>query len=372
MNWMTAHHRSVELAAAAQAATRSGKPEVARSLYIEAATVEVDALGLLSPSKIRTLGVARVSAAALFLKGGDLERAELLACQWIGDAATDPAARVELRKIIDEVWIAAEDREREVSRDEHGLTFAVRGGTGVSRGGAMVDLIAAKVSGIRSLYFRAVEMLLNEPLRRRGGPTTKVLDLCPLWMFQARPASFRFTVSVQPTHQGQLFESGDPTPAEITDTVASVLRTAATDPDGRMDSVAKDDDYASAFAQLAIQISPDGASEQTLEVRRVGDSSPIVLTDGSRASLQLGLKRRAKARVAPDPVGEQTTVSGVLRGLQLDHDWIDVLTDGGVVRVSGVSEVLDDIIGPMVNRKVNVYVVRANGGAHRYVDIALA
>jgi len=45
---------------------------------------------------------------------------------------------------------------------------------------------------------------------------------------------------------------------------------------------------------------------------------------------------------------------GVLRALLLDKDWLELWIDGRLVRVNGLAEAVDDVIGPMVDRKLVV------------------
>jgi hypothetical protein len=64
------------------------------------------------------------------------------------------------------------------------------------------------------------------------------------------------------------------------------------------------------------------------------------------------------------------TVSGILRALHLDKDWLEVVAGGKAVRVVDLKDALDDIIGPMVNRPVIVRMVPA--GRHmKFLDIEL-
>ena len=48
---------------------------------------------------------------------------------------------------------------------------------------------------------------------------------------------------------------------------------------------------------------------------------------------------------------------GVLRGLQLDQDWIEVSIDGENKKIYDAKEEIDDVIGSMVNRRVVLDVV---------------
>jgi hypothetical protein len=58
-------------------------------------------------------------------------------------------------------------------------------------------------------------------------------------------------------------------------------------------------------------------------------------------------------------------VRGILRGLHLDQDWLEVATPDGdprkPTRIEQAGEVLDDVIGPMVNHRVVVTAVQRKG-----------
>jgi len=65
-------------------------------------------------------------------------------------------------------------------------------------------------------------------------------------------------------------------------------------------------------------------------------------------------------------------ITGILRALHLDNDWLEISQDnGGLIRVYETGDVIDDIVGPMVNQKVTVDVVLNASGRYLYRDIQL-
>jgi hypothetical protein len=63
-----------------------------------------------------------------------------------------------------------------------------------------------------------------------------------------------------------------------------------------------------------------------------------------------------------DPKTDQ--IRGILRNLHLDKDWLEVTSLEGerqTTRIYDTGEVIDDIVGPMVNRRVVVDVVMKRG-----------
>jgi hypothetical protein len=106
-----------------------------------------------------------------------------------------------------------------------------------------------------------------------------------------------------------------------------------------------------------------------MEVRGVGEREGILIGVGARAQLGKRLKEKdgGTHEEAPD-AGE--THRGILRAVHLDKDWLEVVTGDTPVRVHGVQDTLDDVIGPMVNRRV-VVTARKHKKQRRLVDIEL-
>jgi len=105
-----------------------------------------------------------------------------------------------------------------------------------------------------------------------------------------------------------------------------------------------------------------------MEIRGSGERRSIVLSPSSRKALSDTLRI---SRISANPAAEEeeTVLQGVLRALDLDHDWLDVSVDGTTRRVFGVGETVDDLIGALVNREVRVRVRPGRRGTLLYVDI---
>ncbi len=97
---------------------------------------------------------------------------------------------------------------------------------------------------------------------------------------------------------------------------------------------------------------------------------PIVLTPPAREAISQAIRVE---RQKDKGITEQENIAhlhGVLRGLQLDQDWLEI-TDatGNRIRVHGAGETVDDAVGPMVNRRVIVDVIQRSTGAYMFRDI---
>jgi hypothetical protein len=76
-----------------------------------------------------------------------------------------------------------------------------------------------------------------------------------------------------------------------------------------------------------------------------------------------------KPRVQGETEAELT---GVLRAVHLDEDWLEITVDGEHIRVFDVGETADDVVGPLVNRGVIVQTVTRGGGRILFRDIEAA
>jgi hypothetical protein len=365
MTWSDQHARSEQLAEAAHEASRRGDGAAASVLFAEAAQAETDALAMLTSEKPRTYGVTAVSAVALWYKAGKLEEAERLAHCAVGAGFLPDFAVDDLRTLLQAIW-------NELARREAGITFApgqvlvsIKGGD-VVRGGAPLELIVEKAQAVQRLFYRTAEYLKGVPLRTKGLPTRELLERCRPWLFQSVPGSYQFAVAIQEPRQRDLFGDPYPRPKEITETFLSILRAATDAPETGLQSIVTKEDYRQTFLKMTRNLSPSGKSFTAMEIVAAGDRHPLVLSPSSRKLISDTLrapKERAQASM------EQVTLTGVLRALDLDKDWLEISIDGRHDKITDVGETVDDVIGPMVNHDVIVRAIRTRRGTLSFIDI---
>jgi len=191
-------------------------------------------------------------------------------------------------------------------------------------------------------------------------------------LFQAPPASYQFAVMLQEPMQGQLFRERFIDGANVTAKLLEVIRAAVEDPSGMFAQVVPSADYRSTFLNLTRDLAPTGKTFRKLEVRRASapHGAPIVIFPDSRKEITQTLKRERRAASLEE---EEAEVRGVLRALHLDDDWLQIDVDPqNRIRIEGAKEVVDDVIGPMVNRLVVVEATRTKMGRYMFRDIQLA
>lgn len=374
MTWNEHHSKSEKLAVEAELARREGDTPRAEYLYKQAATEEAAALDSVVDDRQRTRGITAVSAVALWYKAHDYPAAEQLAHRCLGAAGLPRFAIAQLRDLLEVVWAADAAEKAGVRFVTGDVLVSVKGGK-VIHGGAPLDLIVQKVEGIQTALYRTVEMLLSRPLRKRGGPPSDIQSMFQPWLFQAPAGSYQFAVRMEEPKQQELWDIGRPRIESVTETFFKVLRATSTNPEELVEIV-PDEQYRAAFLNLSRNLAPTGKTFDRLEVRDASAPKEPVVTFVSDARQELNAALR-KLRPTRTGEGEQVVVHGVLRGLHLDKDWLEVTMSDpqlfgqdGHVRIEDAGDVLDDVVGPMVNRKVVVTALR-HGSKLIYRDIEL-
>lgn len=374
MSWAEHHTESERLAGAAHAALRTGDLAQAETLYLAAGKAEQAAFDSLEPGKQRTRGITAVSTVSLFYKGQDYATAQAFACRCLANEELPTFAVPQLQNLLQTLWGEQAIAAAGLRFAKQDVFVSVRGGE-VLTGGAPLDLILRKVEEVRALFYRTVELLMNKPLRVRGGPTQEIQELFRPWLFQAPPGSYQFAVRLESPKQMEfgIVASAVPPVEEVTRKFIEIVSSTAADPEAELAAQVSDAGYRNAFLKLTRNLAPTGKSFTELEIR--SNIQPalgsVVFAPASRKAINDTIKKHTPPHAA-DGEGEEVRLEGILRAVHLDQDWLEVtVVDGGEqhVRVEKAGDAIDDVVGPMVNRRVTVDVVRAPNGKHVFKDI---
>lgn len=372
MNWADHHSKSEEFASQAAAASKNGEFEEAVRWYKLAAEAEAHALSELDPLKKRTLGITAVSVAALYFKGKEFEKAEQVAHQWLASNKLPSFALEQLQEILQTIWNERVFDKAGVSFAEGTVLVSVRGGL-IVPGGAPLDLIHRKVDEVKNIFYRVIEMLLHRPFRRRGSPETDIQEQFRPWLFQAAPSSYQFAVRVQKPSQMSLFPDDTPEINEVISKFFEVLTATAKDAPQELEKIVPNNEYRESFLKLTRNLAPTGKSFNKLQVRSATEleSLPIEFVPESRKSINATL-RKSKKKTEAEQKFKEVQLSGILRALHLDRDWIEIILpeeDNKPVRILQTGDIIDDIVGPMVNHRVIVDVLVKPDGKYIFRDI---
>lgn len=373
MSWAEHHSTSERLAAEAEAAVRSGQADRAFALYAEAAVHEQRALEAVPDQKAKTRGITAVSAVALNYKAREYALATQLAHRTLGTDTVPQFARDQMQEMLQMIWTAEAAARAGIRFSLGEVLVSVKGGE-VVYGGAPLDLIAAKVSEVQAVLFRTAEMLLHKSFRKRGSPGADVQSVFTPWLFQAPAGSYQFAIRIQEPPQTELFPEVKPTVDAVSRTFLEIARATATGAAEDLRKIVPDDDYRAAFLKLSRNLSPTGRRYAQLDVRDATSptSPPISFLPASRENINEVIRKERPP--GPDGSDEPKVFKGILRALHLDQDWLEIALDeppGEHMKITDAGEALDDVVGPMVNRRVAVQAIRASSGKFLYRDIEL-
>jgi len=344
------HQQAQELAASAELAKARGDSEAAHSLYARAADLELEGFRQLSQNEPRSRGILAVSYAALLFKARLYDRAEVAICGLLADPGIPPEFRDELRDLLQVTW---EERLLESARLRDSgaeITVALRGGT-IGAGTAPAEVAAHYLNGFNLLFSRIAEHEMGHPLRRQGPPPPAVQKLFQARATQASAGSYRFSLKLLEP----VLEEGSrgPDAHRVSRLTLEVLRAVAHNDQAALTDAVPAGSYRLALARLIRNIVPAGDALAEVEIRTESDGplEAVRLVPEDRLTVNEAI--RALRSLPEQAEAREETIAGTLRAVHLDQHWIRIVPEEGPpVEVITTPEDLDDVIGPLVNRKI--------------------
>lgn len=346
------HNIAQELSLRAARLLAQGESEEAKRVFAEAAKHELEALAAVPPDKIKTRSVLSVSVASLLYKGGLLNEAELAIFRYLAEGDIDPWAEGQLRELLQVVMderVLVSTLSRRYSGES--ITVSLRGGE-IGAGTGPLDLILDKAVGFRSLLYRMAEWVGQFPLRQHGPPPRELQDLVYARAMEPAPGSYRLEIRLTEPVQPDLYQQTKVPPSLLSDSLFSFLERLTVGTPKDLEEFVPQPEYRRALLQLTRNVAPGGKRVKELGIYRQKDNvlQSVYLTDALPPKIRDVLPKR------PESTAERNlTIQGILRALHLDRNWLELtLEDRSHITCDTVPEMLDDVVGPMVNRKVLV------------------
>lgn len=348
MTLLDKHQEAQEIAAHAAHMQAVGKYAEAIELYSHAAELEEIAYYQVPESKPRTRGIFAVSVASLYYKAKRFDEAERFIFRQLAGRSVPSFAEVQLRELLEVIWderILHEELSRRYTGED--LTISMRGGQ-IGTGTGPLDLILQKVGGFRSLLCRFAEWIGDFPFRISGNPPAEITTLFDMRATQPAAGSFRVGIRFTQPSQRDLFDEPRVSPAKVSEAFFEFIGILSQGSAEELANFVPDRDYRTALLQLVRNIAPGGNRVHEIAIyRRQQDRiQSAYLTHAVRARVREVMPRET-------PSEGSATLQGVLRALHLDRNWLEItLPDGSRQKCDTVPEMLDDVVGPMVNHKV--------------------
>jgi len=286
----------------------------------------------------------------------------------LADPLLPDFAHVELRTLVQAIWTEVSKQAANVGFLPGQVFVSVKGGE-IITGGAPLDLIVEKVQTIQTMFYRTIEFIRDMPLRQRGAPIREIQESCRPWLFQAAPGSYQFSVAIQEPLQRDFFRE-DVRPDIVARQFLQILQLASSQDQTQLETVVPKADYRNVFLRLSRNLAPTGKSFGSIEFQTPAGEGLITLTPEARAVINQTLKKNRPTDESDSPSKDEELI-GTLRAVDLDKDYLVVTVDDEHSRVEGLGDAMDDLIGPMVNKKVKVHVIRKATGPLRFRDIEL-
>jgi hypothetical protein len=339
-------------------------------MWMDAAALELEALDQVPASRIRTRGVLAVAVVALQTRAGDLGAAQDSCITFLGRRDLPDGAR-------SQIWDALDELRRRAAGFGSDLTGAgsyewTLRGPSIGKGSAPGGAIIAFLEHVQKYGLRVVEYAKGAPLRTRGAPDSLIAEAFRFRVSQPAAGSFRLRTELVPTNeQASLFaDSANIGSKDVSTLFTSILDASieTVTPQGggdgnQLPELVPDKPYRTTLLRLARLILPDGKDVHEVELMRIG-SEPTLLTPAHRRNID------AVLAIDRPPVSGGTERSGILRALDLDRRSIELSGADGRLKCTASKDalVLEDIIGPLVNRPVRV-IGHGSGSSFLFTEI---
>jgi hypothetical protein len=371
------HDRAQAISAAAADLLARGRTAEARAQFSTAADLELEAFRRVPVGKPRTRGILAVSAAALLYKARRYDEAENAIYSFLVERELTTDARTQLRELLEVIW---DERALppgfEYSGDEFFVTL--RNGE-VGSGTAPLGLVIEKSAEFGGLTTRVLEWKAGRPFRVSGPAEALITDRVQARAGAQLAGSYRFLIRLVAPAQVPLFpDMPSVTIQGVADSMFSLIRHAASGGHGSAQELKRlipDEQYRTTMLKIVRNIVPTGRSVGEVEISRVtkgtADGEPL------RASVSLTKDTRPILAEIIRSTSSQATderaqrFKGTLRAVDLDRDWLVVVKpDGTSIRCEGAGASVDEIVGPLVNRRVILH-ARRRGISRKlhFVDI---
>lgn len=367
MSWKAHHQESEQIAWEADAAKRAGKDALAQTLYRRAAEEERKALADLDPTKRRTFGITTVGIASLYFQGNLLDEAEQAACEFIASNLNSDFGRNELRTLLTSIY-ALREYDPVYAEEEPGqINVSMRGGR-IERGAAPAHLVGRTIKTLESFLHRTAEYVEGRPFHKGPHAAKDIRDRYEPWVRQLAPGSFRFAVGLHAPQQSSMLDDGFPGPETISETLLDIVGATTDNTTDHLAQIVSSKPHRLKFLRLTRDLAPTkSAGFKRLSLRGRNDRTPMTLSENSRGPLNRHIRATSEANQAAGETVIQ--IRGVLRGVDLEQDWLKVADSDTIKVVRKAGDAIDDLIGAMVNQHVIVLANRTQRGQLHFVDI---
>jgi hypothetical protein len=355
---MDPHDNAMTLFDQAEQALRAGNVHEARVLFSEAANFEIEASQQVPLHQSRTFSILSLGAATLLERSGRYDDLEQFASYTLSSERLTPSYRKLIRESLQRAWTQVEGIESGIQISETAVEVEMSGGQ-VGYGIAPLTTVADKMSTVMRLLTRWFEWVSGAPYRRYSRPPIDASPIVRARVAEPTPGSFRFKVLLAEPEQRLLpglaeDQDAPPDVIEVVTRFYSLLNDLIVDAWGdhdyliRVKETIPDNQYRRSILNLIRDIAPDGRTVGKIAFTTQSGS------EISRVPLLPAVKTRIRSVFDLESgSGQSEELEGIVRGLQLDQKWFDLVPEG-----SGPSRRCSYDEGEIVDEKAREYLNR--------------
>jgi hypothetical protein len=291
------HEQAIDLAEEAFTAQRKGDAESAKSLFLQALKLEVQAASTFPAiaESEPTRSILYRSAATLAYHAQEYEQAEQLIA--FGMSGYPPIEiKEELRALQDDINFRHHVAIKDAELPDNQMKIMLWGNA-TGYGVIPVDILLTRVDGIKTLFYRTVERLLKFQYRISGSPSQSITNRYSLYLNAFSLGSFGVSFSIGEPVQQLEFPFGTPS-IPTKNIINEVIICYDLLQNGDLDSLKNripDNNYYQNFIGIAKQLAPDGNDIKVFSITSNDESVIIRKTRKDMPSLAPRRRRDSKS-----------------------------------------------------------------------------
>lgn len=338
----------------------AGDISTARSHFCIAGELQWRYVSTLPDDRVKTLSIYGLSAATLYYRGHDIARAEQIAYSLLLRPQIEEHAAGELRELLSRIWNERQFEIIGLDVAEDPLSVIFRKGR-VLYGVAPTDAVDTPIRSVLNLFQRIAAWKSHLPLTPK--PSNIINE--QYHAFSSQPVAGSYRIDLYLAREKQLsldmpeIFTPTPTPDDIISSFLDVVRSASKDDYESLSETIPDEAYRCALTKLVRNVIPDGEQVGEVEFRRASDlkECSVLLTDRHRPVIRQMIKTMQQAtspQQTDTPAVQPHIYSGILRAVDLDNNKLRLDLPGidKVFEFRKGDEILDDMIGPLLNKRV--------------------
>lgn len=342
----------------AEAHLASGEIDAARQIFGDAAREQEAFVRSLPPERMRTWATFSLSAATLYYRAQEIDRAARIAHAALASESVDAYCADRLEELLSRIRSERVLAELGVTLSERPITVTFRGGS-IVEGLAPADRVDTAIHAVLSISRRLAAYRSGLDLSR--APQPQLTERYRAWISEPAVGSYRIDLYLSgPSQLSFDLDTSMPGPdaSKVIDDTLTVIARAVRHDTAPMSEVVDNEAYRSTILRLVRNVVPDGRDVGEVELRLAGDAKEhaVALRPNDRDPVNELIRAERPPR-SPANGAEVVTIRGTLRAVDLDSRRLRLdQPDGAKAELKLPEYIADDVLGPLLNRRVAVRV----------------